>query len=335
MLEHHHSRRLGLAITLTTLAVALAGSQSAQAISLPVLINGVTVEDGVALVTGTTDAAVVEVNGAVVQVGEDGTFVAPIDVSENVLVLEVLESPAETVTIRIPVDVLLQTGGEGVLNDLVDAGIGIDLPSEGFLIVDGELPLVEGRVLNDSNLSVLEVNGVDILHDLGRDGLFSIDLGSSSSSHENVTVVATDRRGVSQTTTFTTTRVRSTIATRAGTSVSAAGAQGLVIAKVALERRFLKAAKHLGVVVTVKDRRGYLIRGAALRLRAMPAQHVRNGALRAGFTNRIGNGRFAYRLQASAFQDKTQYLTIWTRAATPKSSATTKVTLRLPTAAER
>ena len=139
--------------------------------------------------------------------------------------IELLESPTELVTIRIPLDVLLQTGGEGVLNDLVDAGISIDVPSEGFRIVDGEMPLVEGRVLNDSNLELLEVNGVDVLGQLGQNGLFSIDsrlVVVVSSSRETVTVVVTDRRGVSQTSTFTATRVKSTIATRAGTSVSAA-----------------------------------------------------------------------------------------------------------------
>jgi hypothetical protein len=68
----------------------------------------------------------------------------------------------------------------------------------------------------------------------------------------------------------------------------------------------------------------------------MPAKHVANGASKAGFTNRVGKGRFAYRLKASAFTGKpAQFFTIWTRAATPKSSATKKVTLRLPAAVKR
>lgn len=334
MLTHIRLIRLGLAITLTAIAVALAGSQSAQAISIPVLIDGVTVEDGVAFVTGTVDAEVLEINGSPVQVNDDGTFLGAIDLSENVVVLEVLESAGENVVVTVPIDVLLATGGEGVLDDLIAAGISIDVPEDGFQVLDGEFPLVEGRVLDGPTLASLTINGHDVLRILGPNGFFSVDLGSSS-SRETVTVVATDRSGVSQTTTFRATRATSAIRTRAGTSVSAAGAQGIRIVKVTLDKRFLKPAKHLGVVVTVQDRRGYLIRGAALRLRAMPAKHVRGGALRAGFTNRIGKGRFAYRLQASAFQGKAQYLTIWTRAATPKSSAAKKVTLRLPTTAKR
>ena len=328
-----HLFRLGLAIMLATLAVALAGSQAVGAVVAPVVIDTVTVEDGVAVVTGSVDAELVAVNGKRIDVGADGAFRAEVDLSEELLVVELVESPTELVTIRIPLDVLLQSGGEGVLNALVDAGISIDVPSEGFQIVDGELPLVEGRILNDSNLELLEVNGVDVLGRMGENGLFSIALGSSS-SRETVNVVATDRSGVSQTTTFTATRVKSTITTRAGTSVSAAGARGIVIAKVALDKRFLTSPKkQLRMVVTVKDRRGYLIRGASLRLRAMPAKHVANGKLRAGFTNRFGKAQFRYTLRAKAMTGSpAKWLTIVTRAATPKASASKRVQLRLPAA---
>jgi len=328
--------RLCLTVALATLAVALAGGQSAKAITAPVLIDAVSIENGAAVITGHVDAEVVEVNGQVVVVAENGAFSASIDLSADALVLEVLGSPNEHVTITIPIDVLLATGGKGVLNGLVDAGIAVDTPAEGFRVVDGQMPLVEGRVLDDSNLEALEVNGIDVLSRLGDDGLFSIDLGSSpssSTSRETVTFVARDQRGVTQSSIFTTTSVKSTIATRAGTSVSAAGARGIVISRLALDSRFLRSAKHVRVLVTVKDRRGYLIRGASLRLRAMPAKHVANGALRAAFTNRVGKAQFAFRLKASAF--KGGLLTIAARAATPKSTATKKVALRLPAAVSR
>jgi hypothetical protein len=325
--------RLCLTVVLATLAVALAGAQSARAISAPVLIDAVVVEDGVAVVTGFVDAELVEVNGQIVEVAENGAFSARVDLTQNALITEVLNAPDETITIYVPIDVLLATGGEGVLNDLVDAGISVDRPTGGFKVVDGEMPIVEGRVLDDSNLESLAVNGVGALRRLGDDGLFSIDLGSSrtsSTSRETVTFVATDRRGVSQTSTFTPTRVTSTIATRAGTSVSAAGARGVRISKMVLDSRSLRSAKHVRVLVTVKDRRGYLIRGASLRLVATPSKHVANGALRAGFTNRVGKAQFAFRIKASAF--KGGLLTIAARASTPKSTATKKVALRLPAA---
>jgi hypothetical protein len=325
-----------LTIALATLAVALAGSQTAKGLAVPVLINGVTVEDGVAMVTGVVDAELVEVNGVLVGVGENGAFSAPVDLSADALVLEILESPSEVVKIIIPIDVLLATGGEGILNNLAAAGISVITPVGGFQVIDGQMPLVEGRVLNASSLSALTVNGVNVLSRLGEDGLFSIDPGSSSSSttRETVVVIATDRRGVSQTSTFRTTRVTSTIATRAGTSVSAAGAQGIRITRIAVDKRFAKSTEVVRLVVTVKDRRGYLIRGALLRLRAMPAKHTANGSQRAGFTNRVGKAQFGFRLRASAFAGPgPKFLTIATRAATPKSSTAKKVALRLPVAA--
>jgi Glucodextranase, domain B len=331
MLVSRRFVRMCLAAALAMIAVALAaGSQTARALSAPVLIDGVTVEDGIATVTGSANADLVEVNGQVVRVGDDGTFKAEVDLAAGALVVTVQESPTVTVSIQIPIQVLVASGGEGLLDDLIDAGISIDVPPEGWRVVDGQMPLVEGRILNGSHLELLEVNGVDILSRLGRDGLFSIDTGSASSSR-NVEVVATDRSGVTQTSTFRTTRVRSTIATHAGTSVSAAGAQGIVIAKITTDKHLLRPARLLGLVVTVKDRRGYLIRGASLRMRALPSRHVANGALRAGFTNRVGRARFAYHMRASALAGKeSKLLTITVRAATPKSSATTWVALRLP-----
>jgi hypothetical protein len=328
--------RLCLTIVLATLAVALAGAQSANALTAPVLIDAVSVENGVAVVTGTIDAEHVEVNGQVVVLGDDGTFRAEVDIDADALVVDVFDSPNETVSIRIPIDVLLSTGGDGVLDALLDAGISVDVPADGFKIVDGERPLIEGRVLDDSSLGGFEVNGIDVLDRLGDNGMFSVNLGSSRSStttRETVTVVATDHRGVSQTSTFTTKSVKSTIATRAGTSVSAAGARGVRISKMAIDSRSLRSAKHVRVLVTVKDRRGYLIRGASLRLVATPSKHVANGALRAGFTNRVGKAQFAFRIKASAF--KGGLLTIAARASTPKSTATKKVALRLPAAVTR
>jgi hypothetical protein len=330
--------RLCATIVLATLAVALAGAQSARAISVPVLIDTVTVGDGVAVVTGTIDAELLEVNGQAVVLGDDGAFRAEVDIDVDALVLDVFGSPNETVSIRIPIGVLLSAGGDRALDALLAAGISIDVPSDGFKVVDGERPLVEGRVLDGSNLETLEVNGRNVLARLGDDGLFSIDLGSSSSTttRETVTIVATDHRGVSQTSTFKATSVKSTIRTRAGTSVSAAGARGIVISRIAFDKRFLGSAKHLRVLVTVKDRRGYLIRGALLRLRALPAKHVANGAVRAGFTNQIGKAQFGYRLRQSAFAGtSTKVMTFAARAATPKASTTKRVVLCLPAAVTR
>ena len=63
----------------------------------------------------------------------------------------------------------------------------------------------------------------------------------------------------------------------------------------------------------------------------MPSEHVANGMLRAGFTNRLGKAQFRYTLRAKAMTgDPAKWLMIATRAATPKASASKRVQLRLP-----
>jgi hypothetical protein len=135
---------------------------------------------------------------------------------------------------------------------------------------------------------------------------------------------------VSQTTTYRVNRVRSVVSTRAGTSVSAAGAHGLVIAGLRFDRQHLRAGR-LGVLVTVEDRRGYLVRGAALRLAAAPLRCLAAGSTRVGFTNRLGQARFTYRLRPAAFSaTRPRGLTVAARAATPTATASRKASLRLP-----
>ncbi len=193
------------------------------------------------------------------------------------------------------------------------------------------MPLIEGRMLNGRELAALELNGVNVLGKLGPNGRFSILLPGSSSNDDHVTVVATDRNGVSQTSRFVTTRVKSVIRTTAGTSVSAAGARGIVISKVKLDTHQLKSHKRFGIVVTIKDKRGFLVRGATVRLRATPAATFANGSLRAGFTNRIGAAKFTYRLSRTAIAKAApQTLAVGTKASTTTAHAGLLVKLRLP-----
>jgi hypothetical protein len=329
--------RIAFATTVATLAFALVGGAGAVPHAPALTIGSVTIDGDAAVVTGVVNAAAdLEVNGVLVDVSDSGEFLAVVDLDADV-VLALAGGHGEAIEIRIPVDVLLAIGGNGILDDLAAAGIEIDMPDGGFQIVDGQMPVVEGRVLDDSTLESLEINGVDVLRGLGQGGVFSIALpGSSTSQPERVVVVATDRSGVSQTNRFATTNVTSAITTRAGTSVSAAGAQGVVISRVRLDTRQLAKTKRFGVVVTVKDRRGYLIRGAALRLLATPQRHLATGAVRAGFTSRLGQARFTYRLRSGAVATASkQFLTIATRASTPRASASLQVKLRLPASTPR
>jgi hypothetical protein len=193
------------------------------------------------------------------------------------------------------------------------------------------MPQIEGRVQNGRELAALDVNGVSVLGKLGPSGRFSILLPGSSSNEDHVTVVATDRNGVSQTSRFVTTRVKSVIRTTAGTSVSAAGARGIVISKVKLDTHRLKSQQRFGIVVTIKDKRGFLVRGATVRLRATPAATFADGSLRAGFTNRTGAATFTYHLSRTAIAKAApQTLAVGTKASTTTAHAGLLVKLRLP-----
>lgn len=267
-------------------------------------------------------------------VTRSGDFLATVDVGASADVVVALKGAhGESIVTRIPVDVAVRTNGVGILDHLLHAGIGLDVPADGFVVVDGQMPRIEGRVLNEYELAALEVNGVDALGKAGPNGQFSVVLAGASARQKDVTVVARDENGVSQTSAFSTTRVKSVIRTTAGTSVSAVGARGLKIAGVKLDTDALTASRWLGVIVTVKDKRGYLVRGATVRLRATPVSIVGNGSTRAGFTNRVGKARFTYRLSRAAFagpNDRT--LVVATAASTPTARANLLVTLRLPVA---
>ena len=285
--------RVGLAACVLAIALALVHVHGARAdLAAPSLtVGSITIEDGTAVVTGAVDDvnALLEINGALVDIDDAGNFLAVVDLDADVLVLSLAEHLGETTTIRIPVDVLVENGGEGVLNDLIDAGVTVDVPVDGFEVIDDNGPILSGNIVNADLLHSAAVNGINILNRVGPNGGFSFALPWPSSPSQQVTMVVVDRRGVSQTTTFRTTRISSTFRTRAGTSVSSAGARGVVIVKVRFDKSTLRWNRKLGVAVTVKDRRGLLIRGAALRLAGMPSRYLATEP--SARASRTGSGR--------------------------------------------
>jgi hypothetical protein len=334
--------RLGAIVLLLTLALALAGGARALDSPPAITLGSIAVVDGNAVVTGTVDVdanvdADLTVNGSAVQVDASGNFSANVDLNGRpLLVISLGGLPDETIILSIPLDVAIRLGGDHVLDALVGAEISIDVPEKGFQIVDGQMPTVSGEVLREDNLGSLTINGRDALRSLRSDGTFSLQ-PPAAGSEEQVIVRATDKNGVSQTSAFSLTRVRSAIRTRAGTSVSAAGAQGIVIAKVRIGKRDLESKKRLAVLVRVKDKRAFLVRGAAVRLTTAPSRYLVGGAsARVGFTNRLGQARFAVRLERGALTGRTcRHLAISVRASTPTASARKKMSLRLPTLLHR
>jgi hypothetical protein len=322
-------------LALGALVLALAVARAAEADGNPpaITLGAVTVNGNTAVVSGSvgddpTAEADVQVNGHNVGVDASGDFTAVVDLNgESYVELTASSSGGEITTIRIPVAVLRNGGGQGVLDELQQAGVSVDVPPDGFQILDDQMPTVTGSVLNKDKLASLTVNGQDVLSLAGPGGGFSI-LPAQS---QQVTLVSTGHNGVSETSAFRTSSVTSTITTKAGTSVSALGAQGVVIAKIRFDKRHLLSQRRLGIIVTVKDRRGYLIRGAALRLKGMPLRYFSNGASRSGFTNRVGLKRFAYTLQKRAFTDRLpRRLTLVVRAGTPRAAAKKVAKMQLP-----
>jgi hypothetical protein len=321
-----------LVLAFVVFALTLAGGARGLGNPPAITLGPISVLDDAAVVSGSVGGdplaqAVLEINGQPVGVDANGDFSAVVDLDgETALLLSLVGGEGETIAIRVPTVVLLG-GGDHVLDALNGAGISLDVPPEGFQAFDGQMPEVAGKVLNEKNLAGFTVNGQDVLHLLGPDETFSV----FPSGSRQVTVVATDRSGVSQTSAFRVKQVTTAIKTKAGTSVSAAGAKGVAIAKVRFDKRRLVSHKRLGVVVTVKDKRGFLIRGAAVRLKALPLRFVATGATRAGFTSKLGRATFGYRLHERAFTGKSHRFAIVVRASTPTASAKKTVMLKLPT----
>ena len=327
--------RIGLAACVLALALALVNGARGEVVGAPLTLGAITIEDGTAVLSGAVDDvdALLEVNGVPVDVDDAGNFVTVVGLDGNAILLELAENLGETTTIRIPISALLENGGEGILNDLLAAGTEIDVPVNGFEVVDANGPIVSGNVVNADLLDSMSINGVDVLDRLSPNGGFSIALpwGSSTPRSQQVTVVVVDRRGVSQTSTFRTTNLSSVIRMNAGMSVSAAGARGVVIAKISFDEKAMKSSKRFGVSVTVKDRRGYLVRGAALRLTGAPARYLTTGSVRTGFTNRIGQAKFTYRLHPRAFAAcGCQQLVLTARASTLRAWTKKSAATRLP-----
>ena len=317
----HLTRRAVTLAGLACLALALAPSAPAQVTVQPTLvIESISVGPGTVTVTGAVGgapAATVAVNGQQVPVA-DGTFAASVAVLTDQNAVEIAIGDT---TFSIPLALA------GILDPLAllrEAGISIVIPPEGFQTLDG-LPLtIQGKVLDPSTLASLKVNGKEILDQLNPDGTFTETVPGDS---EAVTVTATDSQGVSQTSTWSIGHLSSAIRTEWGTSVSAAGALGLRVAAIRYVTRGFSATKRIRMIVTVKDSRGYLVRGASVRVRNVrPLRALRPGryTLRTG---RLGRAGFGLKPRTRVFGRR---LVMKAIARTPTAKAQRAKAVRVP-----
>ncbi len=304
----------------------------------PVAIaNGTATLSG-ALGPGQTAGVTLTVNGQPVSVAADGTFSANVNLSGQSDLAIAVTNPTtgEAVTTRIPLttDVIGPDGviPADVLDSLEQAGVALTKPLEGFQILDGQPLEVAGTVADGDQLGGLTVNGADVLQSLGADRGFSQVIPGTS---REVSVTATDRHGVSQTSSYGIQSGSSVIQTRAGLSIAAAGANGVRIAKIRYITKRVRQTKRMSMLVTVKDRQGRLIRDAIVRVRSGGTKAQRKrvaGGQQVKLSNKVGQANFVVRLSKRALGKRVFMLTV---AKTPRASVKKTTSVRLPRAKAR
>jgi hypothetical protein len=325
-------RRLSaLFASVACFALALAVTTRADTTGPVVDVGPVTLANGIATLSGHVAdqgiASSLTINGQPVAVDSSGQFSTSVNVNGQSSLSFTTRDPAtgRTVTTTIPLSL---AGADGVipatvLDALKAAGVAITTPTDDLVSLDGQPVKLSGFVRDPNQLRSLTVNGKEVLGQLGTNGTFSQQLPGSS---KEVTIQATDRQGVSQQETFSIQSAASTIQTSQGTSVSAAGALGLRIASVRYVLRGVQARKRVSMIVTVKDRRGYLVRDAIVTARGKS-----NRSLKAGpgikLSNKIGRATFVLRPRSARFGKR---LFVIARAKTPSAQTHKTTSVRLP-----
>lgn len=321
----------GVVAALAMLAVTTP-SAPGEVLSPAITVGPMTVANGTATVAGSLGApssgVQLSINGQPLAIDAAGNFSGAVNLNgQSNLTFRIGNSAGEVTSVSIPLTSnIVGPGGvisPDVLSALEKAAVSILKPLEGFRIQD-ELPLrIEGSVGDRGSLASLTINGKDVLGFLGADRVFSVLVPGTT---KEVTVTATDTQGVSQTSTVPVLHTTSMFTTPAGRSVAAAGALGVRIAKIRYITKNVRRTKRLRIVVTVKDRRGLLIRNASVSVRSRYARRiVRNP--RAKKTNRVGQAAFLLRARNRAFGKRLVILAV---AKTPTAKTSKASSVRIP-----
>jgi hypothetical protein len=306
-------------------ALALLVTPSARPDLTPPLVNlgPVTVANGTATLSGTIGGPAegslkLSVNGQPLSLDAAGNFAGSVSLNGQSSINLALRNPLTGDTFETRIPLTLAVGGvipPGVLSAIEQAGVSL-LKAVGL---DGKPVDVEGQVLDAGQLASLKVNGVDALGLLqGR--TFGIQLPGTT---KEVTVSVTDKQGVSQSSTY---GVQHLLSTPQGTSVSAAEALGVRIASVRYYTKRAAKTHRVRMIVTLKDRRGYLVRGATVQVRSAKAGRT-IGRQKAKRTSRLGRAGFVVRIRTRALGRR---LVMVTTARTPTATAKKTTSAKLP-----
>jgi hypothetical protein len=312
------------------LMLLAAGPAPGELGSPVVTLGPTTVLNGIATVTGTVagiepSSAQLSINGQPVGVNGAGQFAAIVNLNGRSDVALTVADPVtgQTNTLGIPLTTnIVGPGGvipPGVVSGLEQAAVSLIKPVDGFVAVGDEPITVKGTVGDRDQLAGLMVNGVDALALTKPDGTFAVPIPGTT---KEVTMIVTDKQGVSMTTIEPVSRTTAA----AATSVAAKDALGVKIASVRYFAKRIRTTKRLRVVVTVKDRRNLFIRGAVVTLRGAKArQIIGRAALKR--SNKKGQVGFVLRLRPGAFGKR---VVIVATAKTPSAKTARRTSVLLP-----
>jgi hypothetical protein len=297
------------------LALALAFALAARSSSAPPLQLGpIVVADGTATVNGSvggyTSGETLTVNGQPVGLDSGGHFATTVNLSGTSTLDFGLNGPegTETVDFTVPLGSIVGSTGvipPGVLDDLNQAAVSLLQP-----VTDGGSLVVKGGVLDQGQLSSLTLNGKDVLSQLATDHTFTATVPGTT---KTITLTAIDTQGNAET-------------IRQQTSVAARDALGVRIVKIRYLKGNVSRHHRLKMVVTVKDRRGLLVRGASVIVTSKNAGRLVRRPL-AVHTGATGNATVALRLRPVALGKRLSVVVV---AKTPHAKARKTSSVRLP-----
>jgi hypothetical protein len=325
-------------------AAALVAVPSARPDTLPPLIElgPVVVANGTATVSGTVGGMSVlsldvSVNGHPLAVDAAGHFAGVVSLSgqDNVDVLARNQVAGNQAELRVPLKLglggLIPAGTTAAVEEALRALL---QPLGGVTVGNGLPVQLSGRLLNADELASVKINGTELLSQLKPDGSFTIQLPGTT---KTITATVVDKRDT--TGTFSTSESRGATAptpqptvspTTRTVSVAAASAVGVRIAKIRYITKGAVRRHRVRMVVTVKDIRGYLVRGATVQIRTSNPKTrrvVKRQQLKR--TTSAGKAQFVLRIRKRALGTR---VVIVTTARTPTASARKTTSVRLPRA---
>lgn len=309
------SRKYGWALVVLTILVLVPAASTA---SQPLVTLGtITIANGTTAVTGTLGSQAagsqVTVNGQPLAVNTGGTFAGTANLNGAEAIDLAISNPASGVATHFQIPVQGQTAIAGsVIDSLTQASLSVLQPT----VRPGQPVTVSGSLADGSGLAGLTVNGVDALGQARQRGGFTVQLPGDTGK---VQVRASGLNGTTEVIDAPVFRPFS------AATVSAGDAIGIRIVKISYIRKGAVRTHRIRMIVTVRDARGRLIRGATIRVTAKGHKLARRP--RAARSGARGRATIALRFRQTAFGKRLVTVTL---ARTPHANARKTSSVRIP-----